>query len=291
MQTFTALFASRSEAERAQAQLASAGVNASNASIHDQDNAGFSSAGQSGGGFFDSLRDMFVPDEDSQTYGEGLRRGHALLTVQADDSQADRVHQLLESSNALDVDETASSWRSEGWSGPSTGTAASGQRQGMASNSGMNTGTSTSGDQVIPIAEEQLAVGKRQVERGGVRVRSYVRETPVHEQVSLREEHVDVERRPVNASLSGADLNNAFQERSFEMTETAEEAVVAKNARVVEEVVVHKGASEHVEQIDDTVRRTEVDVDQIGTDRTGSDRTGADRGALFPDKDRDGRIG
>jgi uncharacterized protein (TIGR02271 family) len=292
MQTFTALFASRADAERAQAQLSSAGINASNASIHDQDTAGFSSAGESGTGFFGSLKDMFVPDEDSQTYGEGLRRGHALLTVQADDAQADRVHQMLESTNALDVDETASSWRNEGWSGPASGAGFAPDTRSQQNFTGDTTARATTGgDQVIPIVEEQLAVGKRQVERGGVRVRSYVRETPVHEQVSLREEHVDVERRPVNASLSQADLTNAFQERSFEVTETAEEAVVAKNARVVEEVVVHKSAGEHVEQIDDTVRRTEVDVDQIGTDRTTADRTSTDRGALFPDKDRDGRIG
>jgi hypothetical protein len=46
------------------------------------------------------------------------------------------------------------------------------------------------------------------------------------------------------------------------MTETAEEAVVAKEARVKEELVVRKTAEEHVENIDDTVRRTEVDVDE-----------------------------
>jgi uncharacterized protein (TIGR02271 family) len=290
MQTFTALFASRADAERAQAQLASAGVNASNASIHDQDTAGFSSAGGAGGGFFSSLKEMFVPDEDSQTYGEGLRRGHALLTVQADDSQADRVHQMLESTNALDVDETASSWRNQGWSGPASGAGFASDTRSQQNFTG-DRERSTTGDQVIPIVQEQLAVGKRQVERGGVRVRSYVKEAPVHEQVSLREEHVDIERRPVNAALNQGDLNNAFQERSFEVTETAEEAVVAKNARVVEEVVVHKDVGERVEQIDDTVRRTEVDVDQIGTDRTTADRTSTDRGALFPDKDRDGRIG
>jgi stress response protein YsnF len=54
----------------------------------------------------------------------------------------------------------------------------------------------------IPLVEEELRVGKREVNRGGARVRSYVREVPVHEQVSLREEHVDVERRPVSGERS-----------------------------------------------------------------------------------------
>lgn len=46
------------------------------------------------------------------------------------------------------------------------------------------------------------------------------------------------------------------------MVATGEEAVVGKTARVVEEVVVSKTADEHVEEVDDTVRRTEVEVDR-----------------------------
>ncbi len=305
MPTFTDKYDSRAEAEQARQEHSRAGDSSGDVTIHDQESAGFdnssgsSLSGSSGGGFFNSLREMFVPDEDSQTYGEGLRRGHYLLTVRATDANADEVHRILESSSAVDVDERSSSWRNEGWSGPAAGGFAGGSSShGMTSGAsmgsttqGLSSGTASTGnEQVIPIVEEQLAVGKREVARGGVRVRSYVQETPVHEQVSLREEHVDVERRAVNEPLRSGDLADAFQERSFEMTETAEEAVVAKNARVVEEVVVHKDVSEHVEQIDDTVRRTEVDVDQIGTERTGTERTGTDRGALFNDgTDRTGR--
>jgi uncharacterized protein (TIGR02271 family) len=122
----------------------------------------------------------------------------------------------------------------------------------------------TVSEERVPIVEEELKVGKREVSRGGARVRSYVLETPVHEQVSLREEHVSVERRPVDQKLGAADLQSGdmFQDRNIEMTETAEEAVVAKEARVREELVVKKTAEDRVEQIDDTVRRTEVEVDE-----------------------------
>ncbi len=78
-----------------------------------------------GGGFLASLRSMFVSDEDSHTYGEGLRRGHFLLTVKTDEANADRVHSILENSNAVDVDEKAASWKSEGWTAPIAGAAAS----------------------------------------------------------------------------------------------------------------------------------------------------------------------
>lgn len=268
MPTFTAMYASRADAEQAQSELSRLGLGSGDVSIHDQQSSGLTRDNdRNEGGFFDSLRDMFVDDHDSQTYGEGVRRGNCLLTVRTDESNSERVHQALENTRAVNVDESASSWRNEGWSGPSASTTSNTNRQAMGRT-----------DEVIPVVEEQLAVGKREVNHGGVRVRSYAREIPVHEQVSLREEHVEVERRPVNTALGGQDLGNAFQERTIEMTETAEEAVVAKNARVVEEVAIHKDVGQHVEQIDDTVRKTEVDVERLSdTDR----RTSSERGAMF----------
>jgi uncharacterized protein (TIGR02271 family) len=115
----------------------------------------------------------------------------------------------------------------------------------------------------IPVVQEELKVGKREVQRGGVRVFSRVVETPVNESVSLREEHVSVERRPVDQPISTAD-STAFKEQSIEMRERAEEAVVQKSARVVEEVVVGKEATQRKENITDSVRHTEVQVEQLG---------------------------
>jgi uncharacterized protein (TIGR02271 family) len=80
----------------------------------------------------------------------------------------------------------------------------------------------------------------------------------VQEQVTLRTEHVDVERRPVNQPLTGALNDDLLRERTIELTETSEEAVVAKEARVVEEVLVHKNVEQRTENIQDTVRHTEV---------------------------------
>ena len=105
-----------------------------------------------------------------------------------------------------------------------------------------------------------MVVGKREVDRGGARVRSYVTEIPVHEQVRLRDEKINVQRRAVDRPLTDAD--DAFRERTINVTATGEEAVVGKTARVVEEVVVSKTAGSHVEEIDDTVRRTEVEIDE-----------------------------
>jgi uncharacterized protein (TIGR02271 family) len=137
----------------------------------------------------------------------------------------------------------------------------------------------------IPQVTEELRVGKREVARGGARVRSYVTETPVHEQVRLRDERINVERRAVDLPLSAAD-GDAFRERSIEMTATGEEAVVAKNARVVEEVVVSKTASEHTEDVSDTVRRTDVEVD----DDTATTGTTGTTGFRDTDRNTDRRF-
>jgi uncharacterized protein (TIGR02271 family) len=114
----------------------------------------------------------------------------------------------------------------------------------------------------IPVIQEELQVGKREVQRGGVRIYQRVTETPVQETLNLREEHVSVERHPVNQPATAADLAN-MKEGSFEMRETAEEAVVAKSVRVVEEVVVGKEVTEHAETISDTVRRSDVEIERI----------------------------
>jgi len=122
------------------------------------------------------------------------------------------------------------------------------------------------GETTIPVVEEELQVGKREVERGGVRVESRVEEKPVTEQVQLREERVHVERRPVDRPVTNAD--EAFREGTLEVTERAEEAVVSKTARVVEEVVVGKQVEEHTETVHDTLRRTDVDVQEVNTNET-----------------------
>lgn len=117
----------------------------------------------------------------------------------------------------------------------------------------------------VPIVEESLVVGKREVERGHIRVRSRVVESPVQEQVSLRAEHVEIERRSVDQPVSHADA--VFGDRTVEMTATSEEAVVGKEAHVVEEVVISKDATQRSETIKDTVRHTEVDIEDGGTRR------------------------
>ena len=129
------------------------------------------------------------------------------------------------------------------------------------------------GDQTINVVEEELQVGKRVTQRGGVRVYSRVTETPVQEDVELREEHVRVDRQPVNRPATDADFRSG-KEQVIEVAEYAEEPVVAKQARVVEEVRVGKDATERTETVRDTVRRTDVEVENLSAGNAGAGTQG-----------------
>ena len=262
--TVTAFFDSRSEAEAARDRLSQSSIDAGRVRIVDQNEAGSGSSGGEGEGFWSSLKSTFLPEEDSHAYEEGMRRGGYLVCAEVDESQADSAVSILEQSGSVDFEQRQSEWRQEGWTGyagaGATGLAGSGATARHDTDSAV-------AEERLPIVEEEMRIGKREVERGGARVHSYVRETPVHEQVSLREEHVSVERRPVDRPLERGALDrdgDLLRERSVEMTETAEEAVVGKEARVREELVLRKTAEQRTEQIDDTVRHTEVEVDESG---------------------------
>lgn len=242
--TITAIFDSAADAQRAQERLLSLGLGASDVRILDQ--GSLTPEAGSEKGFWESIKDFFIPDDERATYAEGMRRGGCLLTATVADEYADEVCDLLENSGAIDLDQRVEQWRAEGWS--ETAPPAALERAEGAT------------EEAIPVVREHLRVGKREVNRGGVRVRSYIVEEPVSEQVELREERVQVERRPVGQAVKG-DPGDLLQERTIEVRETSEEPIIAKEAEVTEEVVVRKFEGQRTEGVSDTVRRTEVDVE------------------------------
>ncbi|HLM58282.1 MAG TPA: YsnF/AvaK domain-containing protein, partial [Pyrinomonadaceae bacterium] len=206
------------------------------------------------GNFFSSL---FGGDDDASHYTDAVRRGQMVVTVDCEsEDQADRVVAILDRFDA-DVDERGASHEGD------RGTAYAATSRTDYEETNVDTARlREGGEATLPVMEEELQVGKRQVERGGVRVRSRVIERPVEEVVRLREERVNVERRPVNRAVTDGDLQ-AFREGTFEVTERAEEAVVNKQARVVEEVAINKEVGERTETVRDTVRKTDVDVEEV----------------------------
>lgn len=259
-----------------------------------------STTGTGSGGMLTRLAGWGVPNRDAEVYAEGVRRGGSLLKVRLDEDDVDRAMEVLERGNVVDVEARGSAYRESGWTGydetadyyddrsaeeerlryspgrtTTEGTGLTGAAAAMRDVNTERTRTGTSErEEQIPVVEEQVNIGKRTVERGGVRVRSYVVETPVEEQVRLRDETVTVERRPGGMVEGSTEVPaDAFRERTIEVTETDEEAVVSKTAHVRETVVVRKDVEERAQSVRDTVRRTEVEIEDTRDENLRDRRT------------------
>ena len=279
-QTLVAVYDTAAHADAAVRDLEAAHVPSNAISKHAKQTSadasatsGTAAAGTSdqGGGFWASLFGGGYGD-DAAVYGRSVESGSTVVTVRVPDDFAPRASAILEGHGPVDLDERAAGHGSAATprtaSSPATGAVAAGTGNGVHARPEAQ-------DDVIRLAAEQLTVGRRSVDRGSTRVRSYVVETPVEERVTLRDETVTVERRPVTgAQPVSAD---AFAEKVIEAQETDEVAVVGKTARVVEEVSLHKEVTERVETVRDTVRRQEVKVERVpGTTSRGTDTAATD---------------
>lgn len=196
--------------------------------------------------WWDSLFGSDENDDDRRHYEGALAGGKTILRATLSLESTDSAIGILNRNGARDIEDgsTADAART-----PATARASESARAGDKGS--------------IQVVEEELQIGKRAVRRGGVRVYSHVVTEPVEQQVGLRDERVTVERRKVNREISPAEVS-ALQDQTIEVTEMTEEPVIAKRARVREEVVVGKEATERTETVRDDVRRTEVEVEPLG---------------------------
>jgi stress response protein YsnF len=283
--TLTAFFEDRDDAEESVSRLRE--LNVPEASIRLVAGAGEGAHVDHEKGFWESLSDFFFPDEDRAAYAEGLRRGGFLVTVTGlSREQYDQALDILDDEGSVDVGERAETWRSEGWL--STGSAAAGAGtfrgvnpptgasvdegigSGVTSTLARGSGTSSrSEDEVIPVIKEDIRVGKRDVSLGRVRVRSYVVEAPVTEQVNLRDDRVHIERTPVDRPVQDGD--RMFTDKVLEAEEHTQEAVISKEARVTEDIGLRRVAEDRSETVSDTVRHTEVEIEDERTQQLRRD--------------------
>ena len=272
--TLSAMFDTRAEADRAVEALRVAGI--ADVVLHGEDNTGYGTVDRTEArhddrGFFEAIGDFFFPDEDRYAYAEGLNRGGYLVTVSnLSDAQYGTALDILDDEGAVDLDAREAEWHEEGWTGYDAAPAAYGDAALTGDDRALRADRleddrlkddrlegDLNADGHIDVVEERLMVVKRQTEGGRVRVRSYVTETPVEEQVELRSERVNVERRAVDRPAGDSD----FAERSIEAREYSETPVVKKEARVVEEIDVTTDVDTRVETVRDSVRRTDVEIE------------------------------
>ncbi|MBA3550201.1 MAG: YsnF/AvaK domain-containing protein [Nannocystis sp.] len=230
-------------------------------------------AGAAVGGLVGALTQVGVPEHDAHFYAEAVRRGSALVIVRAQDEQVDDVADVLSEHGAVDVDKRREFFLRGGFTthnpdaAPYTAEQIAREREAYrASVAGTTAGQQgrvvDEASLTVPVVEEELRVGKRIVERGGIRVYTHVTDVPVQEQVTLREQRATVERRVVDRPVNPADAA-AFKDQTFEVREFGEEAVVAKEAHVVEEVTIGRTVEDRTETVRDTVRRSEVEVEEL----------------------------
>jgi uncharacterized protein (TIGR02271 family) len=226
-------------------------------------------------GFFHRLFGGGESEEYGGHYAEAVRRGNAVVCVTALPDQVERVARIMNSAGAIDIDRHVENFRSTGYerhdpdAPPYSYDEAAAERERF---------RGAERRESVPVVEEELQIGKRPVAQGGVRVHSHVVEKPVEENIELREEHVRVERRPADWPAEG----DQFRERSIEVTETREEPVVQKRARVKEDVVVGKDTTTRTQNVRDTVRKTEVEVDRMNAGDVGRDSEYVSRWASDP---------
>jgi uncharacterized protein (TIGR02271 family) len=131
----------------------------------------------------------------------------------------------------------------------------------------------------LTLSEEQLAVGKREVSAGEVGVHKTIETRHVHEEVPVRREEVEVERRPIADPLHASGQITETEDE-IRIPLHAEEVVVEKRVVPTEELVVRKREVVENEAVDTTLRRETAEVERETT-RTDTHLRG-DR----PDDDR-----
>lgn len=264
--TVVGLFESMEKAKQVKQTLMSEGMSESQIEVmaNDEDGSAYQSATANEDGYTDIgsgggtgigekishfFRSLAGGDDDAHHhFAEGINGGGALVAVTTDSDNADQIALMLKQHGARDI-----------------------KGDDDVSSDDLQTSDAPAGQTTIPVVAEELVVGKREVNRGGVRVYSRTVETPVESDISLRDEQIVLERRKADRPATAADFASG-QDSMIELTAMGEEAVVGKTSRVVEEVLVGKQTSEHTEQIRDTVRHTEVEVERIAGDTQRTNR-------------------
>ena len=187
-----------------------------------------------------------LEQHEAAVLGRSLKEGSVIVSVRVPESDAPKVMSLLDSHKPVDVLDRAKAYDLVG---ATTGAPKTPVPAKLA------------GEEMLPLAEEQLNVGKRMVEAGHTRVRRYMVEKPVETNITLHEEHAEVLRHAISDPGYVKDID--WSDKTIDVTETVEEAVVNKTARITEEVVIRKQGSDRTQTVHDTVRRQQVDVEQV----------------------------
>jgi uncharacterized protein (TIGR02271 family) len=258
-QTVVAAFDNAAQAQAAVDALKAGGFHTDDISAFDRNRVGSREPGlwqrMFGGG---------LAQHEADVYSQSLQQGGMVVSVRVPDSEVAHATGILDIHRPIDVKDRAIT----------TGLAPAAKVEAAAAVAAapitavqkvaITPRLAEAHDEVLRLAEEQLQVGKRMVETGMTRVRRFVTEKEVSADVTLHEEHADVLRRAITDPKYIDEID--WADATIEVRETAEQALVSKTARVVEEVALKKIGSDHVETVRDKIRRQQVEIERLGPD-------------------------
>jgi len=121
-------------------------------------------------------------------------------------------------------------------------------------------------DHAVTRAEEEIIVGKREVEAGRLRLRKWVETEPVEVEVTLQRETARIRREPItDPSSAPVEIGEA----EIELALRAEEPVIRKQTVAKERIVVEKEVETELERISDEVRKERVEIEGDNVDLDG----------------------
>jgi len=225
------LFESTDLADQVRGELVKAGVRKDSVAIF---------SGKAGNDLIQELVERGYQEDRARQYAEAVKKGGIVIAAEADDDKADQAVEVM---NRFDLKTP----------------------EELIERAGQSRGEEVETAQAV---EETVNVGKEQV-TGGKRLVTNVTEREVEKPVTLREETVEVERNRDSRRLSPEEADQAFEEKTVDVTTTSERPVVSKEARVTEEVALRKQAGERQETVRETVRRSDVEVENISQQAKG----------------------
>jgi len=271
-ETLVAAFDTNEHAQAAVNALKAGGFHADDISVFD--NARLAVVGKSTtaprpAGLWHRLFGSDIAKYEATVYGDTVNEGGTVVSVRVPEDQVAHASGILDLHRPIDVHDRAIT----------TGAAPAAMVASAAKSIAAKPLAAEQDVAVTPklaeaqpgtlrLAEEQLQVGKKMVETGRTRVRRFTTEREVSEDVTLHEEHGEVLRTALSKPAELKDIDWADQQ--IEVVETAEQALVNKTARVVEEVSLRKKGDEHVETIHEKLRRQQAEVEKVDT--TGKPR-------------------
>lgn len=245
-QTLVALFLEPAKARKAAQELRTIGVGEQHLEVLD---AYVSDVNQ-------RLERMGVPRHDRGVYGEGVRRGGALVMATVHEKIAEQASTLMDSFGAVDIDDFEREIQQTEPAlavDPIEAQPAPDAPLEPLVEPGQGALDASPSDTELLVPQEDLELP------GGIQVRATLVESPVEQVVSAVEEEWDVERRAADRTPAAGELAS-FEDGVMELIEMGEDLVVSKRVRVVEELVIKKRVREREEVVTQSLKQTQVTV-------------------------------